>query len=383
MFKARQHQLNRDVVSLDPTFSPEQLHTWARQDQLFCPGCNTELNYRRQGVRRAHFSHRANMGCHYNAGDPEVVAARAALYSFLVEKVTAKGGRVDLEVQVPGGPDGDLIDVWLELPGSKPVAYRIFKTGRRPAYLADLESATHQAGAVPRYLLTISRRSFEEPVSTRQKRPRLAIPAPDRHLFFWREWDRYHVKTLEEPRQYASLAYIDPNEERLYLYRNLWRPGDCNPSTHDYEQVHEAALSEVLIYKGELIFPDEKDAKRTWEEWATAERERRRQQAEAERERLKQIALTRQQQPSVSHHSPLRQPTPPLPQPARTLPEQLLCTSCGQMTRDWWTRRRPGEGECRACNYRKQGIEPKFCARCGGASHPKAVLVNELCPDCR
>lgn len=148
------------VISLDPDVPPEALRAWAHQNELICPGCRTELDYRRKGVRRAHFSHRAKLGCHYNAGDPEVIAARAALYSWLVAKVRPKGGHVDLEVLLPGAPNSDLVDVWLERPHIQPVAYRIFKTGRRPSYLHTLKSATELAGAITRYLLTISRRTF-------------------------------------------------------------------------------------------------------------------------------------------------------------------------------------------------------------------------------
>lgn len=225
-----------------------------------------------------------------------------------------------------------------------------------------------------------------------QSHRRLSIPAPDRHLFGWREWDRYHIMALDEPQPYGSITYINPQKERLYLYRNLVRPGNCNPSTYDYEQAHEAAMPEMLVYKGDLVFPDEKAAKDAWEEWARVERERRRQQAEAEaeRERLRKLAPIRNQQPGPSYYIPRRPinsaslTAPPPPARAVQSPsEELVCTTCGKATHDWWTRYGPGEGECRACLFKKQGIQPKFCNKCGSAFPLNSMLRGGLCPECR
>lgn len=277
MFKAHHKILGQDIVSLDPRLQQSQLYAWSNDHHLTCPECHTEVGFRAGTKRRPHFFHRALLDCTYQVEDPEVSAARAVLYSSLARKVAARQGEIDLEVQLPGAPKGDRIDVWVKLPNHPPIAYRIFKKGPRTSKLDEIITLTKSHGAIPRQLLTISRRTWEEGADE----PRLVIPAYDRNLLFPRSWDQYHVRQLAQPLS-RCLAYIDPQQETLVLYRGLWHPPDCNPNFHEYSQELQAPLQDLLMLKdGEFIFPNEVQLKAAWEEWRQEELAR--QAAEAER----------------------------------------------------------------------------------------------------
>lgn len=212
MFKACHKELGRDVISLDPSLTRLQLYAWADSHLLACPECKAEVGFRSGEIRRPHFFHRTRLDCSYNTEDPEVSAARAVLYSALVRKVALRGGEIDVEVRLEGAPKDDLVDVWVRFPCQPPIAYRIFKKGPRPTRLEVIMGVTKEHKAIPRNLLTISRRTWESEQSGIE--PRLSIPAYDRHLFFHRSWDKYHSRLLPPPRS-QCLTFIDPEQERL------------------------------------------------------------------------------------------------------------------------------------------------------------------------
>jgi|GEM_PF-4687904 len=299
MFKAHHRLLQKDVISLDPGLSREQLQGWADGDLLACPECGTDVGFRSGDLRRPHFFHRALVDCKYHPGEPAVIAARAILYAFLVQKAGPMGGEVDIEKRLPGMPDRELIDVWLQLPGKPPVAYRIFQRGPQPSRLRAVAELLEAAGAVTWYMLTASRLQDAPPDGLELAEDEAFIPAFDRHLFFSRRWDRYYQYRLELAES-DSLLYIDPQAERLILFRGLWHPPDCNPNVFEYLERFDDPIAEIkLLPDGEFVFPRELPLKAQWEAWAEKENQRleaEKRRAEEQRQAKEQQALLRAQE---------------------------------------------------------------------------------------
>lgn len=172
---------------------------------------------------------------------------------------------------------------------------------------------------------------------------------------------------------------------------------------YHFKQEHQAPLAEVLVLKGELIFPDERDVKARWE----TERVELNRQKEAlaqikARWETEMADLKRQTTGSVTAAagSPTKQdeqakptanfiPTsswrlePPRHAPQRpvvTQSEELICATCGKTTRDWWTN---SPAECNACKFKKRGMEPQICSVCQCAYPPNYPMVEGRCQSCR
>ncbi|HYF78509.1 MAG TPA: hypothetical protein VD973_15330 [Symbiobacteriaceae bacterium] len=214
-------------------------------------------------------------------GEPEVMAARALLYSFLAHKAERMGGEVDIEKRLPGMPDRDLIDVWLHFPGKPPVAYRIFQRGPQPSRLRAVAELLEKAGAVTWHMLTASRLGANIPDELALAENEVFVPAYDRHLFCSREWDRYYHHRLQYVKKPGSLLYIDPQAERMVFYRGLWHPPDCNPNVFQYKERLDNPIGEIkMLADCEFVFPQELPVKARWEAWAEQEKERAAKEAE-------------------------------------------------------------------------------------------------------
>jgi len=75
-------------------------------------------------------------------------------------------------------------------------------------------------------------------------------------------------------------------------------------------------------------------------------------------------------------------PPPPPPPPPTPSAQAVRCKVCGILTDDW-VEKQGSEGTCRACSYRKAGLEPVFCHGCGSAEPHANLLQNGLYLTCR
>jgi len=371
MFKAFDTQVSAEVIILDDLDAHmlEALREKGRADLLHCPVCNQPVLVRAGEVNRPHFAHKHLSDCPSSNEPPELLRARAALYTWLRSKFP---DGVTLEKRLEGAELPRGVDCWVEAKGKRFAYWIVAGAIKRPEDRHLLRAAFSQADASLNIV-------FIAQMMRRGNAPKgvLSLTTTERDLVRPSDYDRIHTR-----RSWAasgSLHYLDADAQTLTTLRAM----ACTEPPQQFAGTEVAtplAGLKVSPVNGEFVHPDEParlDAFRKAEAAQKAEAARRAEaakKAEAarleEEERHRRAWAARRQQVRANP-APVFRPGPirPYPERGQAPPVELAepepvpspvsqerkgtCVYCGRKTRDWWSLDgKTGTCKCKACGFR-------------------------------
>jgi Competence protein CoiA-like family len=337
MFKAFNRENKKDVILLDPFWIErlDHLRSLDDRDALVCPGCLQPVRVRAGRTRRWHFAHKHLENCPFEQTSPELLAARAVLYGWLVAKFNPAS--VTIEKILPESGLSRPIDCWVEQ-GDQRFAYWIITHRLAPDVRERLSRKLKQPGIRANWVLHIN---LLQPQLYHANR--LNLTTTEREFIRFSDYDVPYQERCSEPA--GSLHYLDPERETLTTYRGLCRIHAPqlyrgHPHRSRLDDLLVSLDSGVFVHQGEDL-NIERHRQEQAERKIAIERMQAtlRQAASAMQSSDEQLAGVKNT-PRTSHQ----------PQPEQPPPEMGLCIFCGQMTSDWWYfNRATGECKCRAC----------------------------------
>ncbi len=337
MYKAYNQETKQDVILLDPSWIGrlDDLRTLDKRDALVCPGCLQPVRIRAGRTRRRHFAHKHLQNCPFEQASPELLAARAGLYGWLVAQFGS--GKVSLEKALPQSALSRPIDCWVEH-GGRPFVYWIITHRLAP----DLRERLKQG--LPRSDYRVSWVFHAGMLRTQKYHAnRLHLTTTEREFIQLSAYDEPHQERCAEPA--GSLHYLDPERESLSTYRGLCKvhPPQLyrgHPVRSRLDDLMASPDSGAFVHRGEdqfVIHHRQEQAERKIV-------------VERMQATLRQAAAALQPREDQRPGTKFPGQTPHQPQPELPLPELGRCVFCGQQTSDWWYfNRATGECKCRAC----------------------------------
>ena len=337
MYKAFNLENKQEIILLDPAWAGQlaTLRALDKREVLVCPGCLQPVRLRAGRTRRWHFAHKHLENCPFEQASPELLAARAVLYNWLLTKFDP--GELTIEKAIPDAGLPRPIDCWVEYEGRK-FAYWIITVRLAPDLRERLKASISQSGAQAHWILHIG---MLRPQKYQQNR--LHLTTTEREFIEVSTYDEPHQERCSEPA--GSLSYLDPDRETITTYRGL-----CRVHAPQLYRGHtqRSRLDEMMVsfQTGEPIHPGES---RLIEQHHREQVERKRvlEHAQATLRRASSILEGADERRGGGNDDPRSSPLPVRPQ---TQPEVGRCIFCGQETSDWWYfNRATGECKCRAC----------------------------------
>jgi hypothetical protein len=318
VFKAQHQPSGQEIVMLDTRWKQQinYLREMDRKNALVCPGCKQPVRVRAGKVKRWHFAHKHLHNCPFERESPELLATRAALYEWLVEKFSEDCITIEKAIELPALPRP--IDCWAEKEGQI-FAYWIFDRRMPPDERTQLAAAFAQLDAHVNCVFVTSLLRLEQ--DTMQDR--LHLTTTERAFIQKSKFDaawQTHFEHLG-----GSLHYLDAEAETLKTFRNL--SVIHKPQLYAGKRL-DHSLSEVLASSatGEFIHPGEKV------QHQKRQREIEQQKRQAEERLQKAREFFRGEPKSTAPPPEIEQPTPSLPF------ERIgTCKFCGKETADWIT----------------------------------------------
>ena len=301
----------------------EELRELARSGELVCPGCEQLLWLRTGDVRRRHFAHRDLSDCRLGKQSPEVLEAKAQLFSWLELKFP---GRVQIDLEIGTSDKRMAADLVVDLEDGKRFTYWIFdrQIRDRSAYPKSPENKT-------------GRTHYIHTESTLKPGPDggILLSASQRHFISYAEYDL----ALAKP-GLGHLHFFLGAESQLRVYRGL----HCihGPGLHDWEALRTGSLESASICpeNGEFIFHEDLEA----------HEERQRNLAENPPSDLatRTAAKMADRKSKSGTSSKTSQWIDPLSCPYR-------CEDCGVETSNW-SSATPSEGTCvcKECSHKRR-----------------------------
>jgi hypothetical protein len=332
VYKAQHQPSGQEIIILDPRWRPQvdYLRSLDQQDALVCPGCQQPVRVRAGITRRWHFAHKHLQNCPFERESPTLLAARAALYEWLVDKFAPE--LVTLEKTPDGAALPRHVDCWVAQ-GAQIFAYWIFDRRMPPGERASLQAGFDELGVPVHWVFVTDLLRVDQDLI----QDRLHLTTTERAFMQASEFDRAWQTHFEHFGK--SLHYLDADQETLTTFRNL--------EVIHLPQLYAGArltypLSEVLVstQTGEFVHPGEVERL-----------QQRRQEIELQEQKAAQRL---QQAQDFFRGKPLSKATT-LPQEKPTPTQQPFervgtCRVCGAETTDWITYfGQTQECICRAC----------------------------------
>lgn len=323
MYKAIHKVTDEEIIILSPAWRKkiDRLREMDRQDLLLCQRCRQPLRVKAGKLKRPHFAHKHLRACSCGTESPEILNARAVLYTWLVKQF---GADVNLEKDLPEKTLPRPVDGWVTT-DSGALAYWIIEAGIRLDVRQAIKSALETVGIKTHWIFL--RKLLKE--DTREYQSVLLTPT-ERAFMKLTPFDAMEAGAGEPG---GSLHYLDADEERLITYRALalfHRP-------NWFRGIKKSTLLENVLASsmdGEMVHPGEITRLNSIRE-KLKRRERKREQFQA-REHEWEHRL--QSQWSDDHSPPLqpkRSESAVLNDPGDAIP--LPCALCGQLTIDYWS----------------------------------------------
>jgi hypothetical protein len=345
MFKALDLQSRVEVIILAPQWKTrlETLRRLDRANQLVCPACEQPVRVKAGRKVRWHFAHKHLRNCPLQHASPELLAARAALYPWLVDQFGEK--RVTLEFAPEGIALPRLLDASVQAGGFR-WGYWIIDARLKPEVRQELLAAFEGAG-MPVHFVFVSRMLHPD----EEDPDCLFLTTTERDFRQASAFDLIGARNPSRPG--ASLHYLDAGEAALHTYRSLHL---VHPPQLFCGRPLSSPLSEIRTNPGDGAFMHPGEAQ-DLEEAQQDQAARQALHAQA-REVFRQgragtlpttsppIIVTRAQSGSPTRRRPASDPPP-----AHQLGElEAACLFCGQLTSDWWyLDRKTGRCKCREC----------------------------------
>lgn len=339
MYKAIHNETGEEIIILHPRWREriDALRELDQADQLVCQGCRQPLRVKAGRLRRPHFAHKHLQACTYGRESPELLNARAVLYEWLHRQF---GEQVTVEKPLDGADLPRPVDCWVDTPRG-PFAYWIVEAGVKLDPRIAIKEAMARLEGKGHFVFLISMLNEEKKLF---------------HSLLLSPTERAFLKTTPYDEAVAglrgkggSLHYLDPEQASLTTYRNLLmhHPPNWFAGRKKSAPLDEARASSL---DGSILYPGEREKLNAVTE---------------KRERLAQKrARYTAQQSSTSSPQGVEQPRraqsprrrggwePAIP-PAEDAPEALQCTTCGKITRDYWSTFFDEQGQkrcrCREC----------------------------------
>jgi hypothetical protein len=343
VFKARNLQTQSEIIILSPTWKArlDSLRRLDRADQLVCPVCEQPVRVKAGRKVRWHFAHKHLHNCPLQRASPELLAARAALYPWLVAQFGEDC------VMLEAAPDGIALPRPLDASvqaGERRWGYWIIDRRLKPEARQELLGA-FEGGDMAVHWLFVSQMLRPD----QDEADCLYLTTTERDFRQASAFDLIGARDVSRPG--ASLHYLDAEVGRLHTYRSLRlvhspQLFSGRPVSSPLEQAAADPNDGAFMHPGEAQALDE--ARR-----AQAARQALHAQARAVFRQGGGAASRRPVPPIPAPPSAGGDPPPPAPgpPPAHQLGElEAACMFCGQLTSDWWyLDRKTGRCKCREC----------------------------------
>ena len=298
----------------------EALRELARVGLLVCPGCEQKLWLKTSSVRRRHFAHRDLSDCSVGDESPEVLEAKAQLFTWLDTKFPDRV-QIDLDPGTPG--ESRVADLVADPADGKRFIYWIFDRQIRDR--SEFRTSNYDGVVKEHYIHTESTLKLAPDGGI--------ILSPSQRDFINRgDFDR----ALPRPGS-GHLHFILGTQSRVRVYRGL----HCvhSPAVHEWGELREASLERALVCpkSGEIVFDEDVEARAEWRQRPTPEPAR----TPPKKSDAKKTARRTSRSRIIGTPPPASMASNPLSRPFR-------CEECGIETTAW-SRVDLSQGTC-VCN---------------------------------
>ena len=291
----------------------ENLRELARGGQLVCPGCAQLLWLRTGEVRRRHFAHRDVSDCKFSKQSPELLEAKAQIFTWLDCKFP---GRVQMDLELGSTGPGHHADLVVQMEDGRRFIYWIFDRQMRDRSRYRIIGEDN-----------MTRVHYLHTESTLRPGPDggILLNASQREFISTGDFDQ----ALKRP-QLGHLHFFLGSESQLHIYRGL----RClhEPLLHEYAQLRTGPLENALVCteSGEIIFPEDVFARKEYQ----------RVLALNPQPKFTSLTATRMDRRAANA---TKGPNPA--DPIVNYSRPLRCEDCGAETRNW-SQAKLSEGTC-------------------------------------
>jgi hypothetical protein len=349
MYKALHQQTQEEIVILDPVWEKQldQLRLMDKQNLLVCQGCQQPVRVRAGKIKRHHFAHKHLVGCSYGTESPDMLAARAILYHWLLNKYPSE---VTIEKKVENITLPHPIDCWVENQ-NKIFAYWIIDAGMKS------ETREKIRGVFDKLKVSVIWVFVSKMLKSDPDHEGDILLSPTERKFLQQSeydfWDQRHFETDNG----RTIHYLNAETEDLITYRALIL--DHAPNVYlGREEIHPLVDIKISPKTGEFVHPGEYDQlRKNREEKAMYEEEQKRKKIKYEQEQQK---IKERHSKSLPVFDEENTPTSTnfVPSPEKIMPphkeiEKGICIYCGELTSNWWniwTENGIRKCMCRECN---------------------------------
>ncbi len=317
MYKAIHTITNEEIIILSPAWNKRisELRQLDQADLLVCQSCWQPLRVKAGERKRYHFAHKHLQACSYGTESPEILGARAVLYSWLEKQF---GDAVTVEKNIPGLDLPRPVDCWVKTENGG-FAYFLIEAGIKLEPRLAIKTGLAQPGIHVHYIF------LHQMLNEEKKEFQSVLLTPTERTFLQTTpFDSMEAGAGESG---GTLHYLDAGNESLVTYRALTlfhRP-------NWFKGIKRCAgLNDLFASQsdGGFIHPGEITRRNTIRA--------RRARLEAKREKYEERAKKWNGHPSgLAIEPPSRRTSS-----ARDYPdfeEPLPCITCGKVTTDYWS----------------------------------------------
>ena len=358
MFKALNLKTQKAIIILAPFWRTrlDILRSLDRADNLVCPVCEQPVRVKAGKTVRWHFAHKHLHNCPLQHISSELLAARAALYPWLVTQFGE--ARVSMESM----PDGITLRRPLDFlvqGADGGIAYWIIDVRLKPKLREELLKEFEKSGLHINWLFSVD--MLQVDVSDMEC---VYLTTTERDFRQASAYDLIGARDISHPG--TTVNYLDAEKGLLHTYRSLRlvHPPQLFrgfPLISELSEVRADHRTGILFHPGEAEALEEARLVQSARQALHAQaREVFRQHLAAPGKRPQRVtavqgtdgdATANDDNPFASKKKP--KPAPP---PAHQFGKvEAACMYCGQLTSDWWyLDRKTGRCKCRECL--RQGI---------------------------
>lgn len=339
MYKAYNPETKQDVILLDPYWRGQldELRQLDERDALVCPGCLQPVRVRAGRTRRWHFAHKHLQNCPFEQASPELLAARAVLYDWLVAQFGP--GRVIIERALAESGLARPVDCWVEQE-SRQFAYWIITHRLAPDLRERLRQGLTRPGTNVNWVMYAGLLRTQVYHANR-----LHLTTTEREFIQVSAYDVPHQERCAEPA--GSLHYLDPERESLTTYRGLCRVHAPqlyrgHPHRSRLEDISASPSTGEFVHRGEDQLIEQHRQEQVERKIAVERMQATLRQAATAMQATREDRLPGKESTAQTSTPPQREQQPQ--------PKSGRCIFCGQVTRDWWYfNQATGECKCRSC----------------------------------
>jgi len=322
MYKAIQTQTGEEIIILHPAWQKRipDLREMDRADRLVCQGCLQPLRVKAGQFKRPHFAHKHLQACSYGSESPEILQARAVLFSWLYKQF---GEAVTLEKEMPGSNLPRLVDCWVA-GSSGTFVYWIIEAGIK------LETREAILSAFAGNNLNIHWIFLHSMLNEEKKEFHSLLLTPTERAFL--QATPYDEMLAGAGETGQSLHYLDVDTEKIITFRGL----TLHHRPNWFKGIKKATgLAGLYVdpADGAIVHPGEMERLRKFRQRQQRHQQKQRLYQQREAEWARHIATHSFACPRAESKRANDQGI----QSYRTGMEELPCALCGQITTDYWS----------------------------------------------